>query len=198
MLLSRNPRISPFLAQARGVGCCLGSRQRVLASPLRLSLGPAQDPACPGGESSRTGGSHAKPRRGSANYPGSSSRSGRVPTGPCRSCPAPECSAGAACSLGRGGCRERFGAPGLRGGVGARRESSPRSEEHTSELQSQTSISYAVFCLRWRRKWQPTPVFLPGESQGQGSMVDCRLWGHTELDLLPGASPAHTAAVLLT
>ena len=32
----------------------------------------------------------------------------------------------------------------------------------------------------WRRKWQPTPVFLPGESQGQGSLVGCRLWGHTE------------------
>ena len=27
------------------------------------------------------------------------------------------------------------------------------------------------------RKWQPTPVFLPGESQGQGSLVGCRLWG---------------------
>ena len=34
----------------------------------------------------------------------------------------------------------------------------------------------------WRRKWQPTPVFLPGESQGQGSLVGCRLWGRTELD----------------
>ena len=29
---------------------------------------------------------------------------------------------------------------------------------------------------------QPTPVFLPGESQGQGSLVGCCLWGHTELD----------------
>ena len=38
----------------------------------------------------------------------------------------------------------------------------------------------AVF--HWRRKWQPTPVFLPGESQGQGSLVGCRLWGHTESD----------------
>ena len=28
----------------------------------------------------------------------------------------------------------------------------------------------------------PTPVFLPGESQGQGSLVGCRLWGHTESD----------------
>ena len=37
--------------------------------------------------------------------------------------------------------------------------------------------------MHWRRKWQPTPVFLPGESQGRGSLVDCRLWGHTELDM---------------
>jgi len=36
--------------------------------------------------------------------------------------------------------------------------------------------------MRWRRKWQPTPVFLPGESQGWGSLVGCRLWGRTELD----------------
>ena len=36
--------------------------------------------------------------------------------------------------------------------------------------------------MHWRRKWQPTPVFLPGESQGQGSLVGCRLWGRTELD----------------
>ena len=34
----------------------------------------------------------------------------------------------------------------------------------------------------WRRKWQPTPVFLPGESQGKRSLVGCRLWGHTESD----------------
>ena len=32
--------------------------------------------------------------------------------------------------------------------------------------------------MHWRRKWQPTPVFLPGESQGWGSLVGCRLWGH--------------------
>ena len=31
--------------------------------------------------------------------------------------------------------------------------------------------------MHWRRKWQPTPVFLPGESQGPGSLVGCRLWG---------------------
>ena len=36
--------------------------------------------------------------------------------------------------------------------------------------------------MHWRRKWQPTPVFLPAESQGRGSLVGCHLWGHTESD----------------
>ena len=39
-----------------------------------------------------------------------------------------------------------------------------------------TSLSLFSF-MHWRRKWQPTPVFLPGESQGLGSLVGCRLWG---------------------
>ena len=41
-----------------------------------------------------------------------------------------------------------------------------------------TSLSLFTF-MHWRRKWQPTPVFLPGESQGRGSLVGCCLWGHT-------------------
>ena len=44
-----------------------------------------------------------------------------------------------------------------------------------------TSLSLFTF-MHWRRKWQPTPVFLPGESQGGGSLLGCRLWGHTESD----------------
>ena len=40
-----------------------------------------------------------------------------------------------------------------------------------------TSLSLLTF-MHWRRKWQPTPVFMPGESQGWGSLVGCRLWGH--------------------
>ena len=44
-----------------------------------------------------------------------------------------------------------------------------------------TSLSLFTF-MHWRRKWQPPPVFLPGESQGQGSLVGCCLWGHTESD----------------
>ena len=44
-----------------------------------------------------------------------------------------------------------------------------------------TSLSLFTF-MHWRRKWQPTPVFLPGESQGRGSLVGCRLGGRTESD----------------
>ena len=44
-----------------------------------------------------------------------------------------------------------------------------------------SSLSLFTF-MHWRRKWQPTPVFLPGESQGWGSLVSCHLWGHTESD----------------
>ena len=43
-----------------------------------------------------------------------------------------------------------------------------------------TSLSLFTF-MHWRRKWQPTPVFLPGESQGQGSLVGCRLWDRTRV-----------------
>ena len=44
-----------------------------------------------------------------------------------------------------------------------------------------TSHSLFTFMHR-RRQWQPTPVFLPGESQGRGSLVGCHLWGRTESD----------------
>ena len=46
---------------------------------------------------------------------------------------------------------------------------------------SRTQLSDFTF-THWRRKWQPTPVFLPGESQGRWSMVGCHLWGRTESD----------------
>ena len=43
------------------------------------------------------------------------------------------------------------------------------------------SLSLFTF-MHWRKKWQPTPVFLPGESQGQRNLVGCHLWGCTESD----------------
>ena len=55
-----------------------------------------------------------------------------------------------------------------------------------------TSLWLFTF-IHWRRKWQPTPVFLPGESQGRGSLVGCRLWGshrvgHDWSDLAAGGT----------
>ena len=54
-----------------------------------------------------------------------------------------------------------------------------------------TSLLLFTF-LHWRRKWQPTPVFLPGESQGRGSLVGCRLWGRTESDTTEVTAAAAT------
>ena len=50
-----------------------------------------------------------------------------------------------------------------------------------SQTRLVTSLSLFTF-MHWRRKWQPTPAFLPGESQVRRSLVDCCLWGHTESD----------------
>ena len=45
-----------------------------------------------------------------------------------------------------------------------------------------TRLSDFTF-MHWRRTWQPTPVFLPGESQGRGSLVGCPLRGCTESEV---------------
>ena len=37
--------------------------------------------------------------------------------------------------------------------------------------------------IPWRRAWQPTPVFLPGESHGQRGLVGYSPWGCTESDM---------------
>ena len=50
-----------------------------------------------------------------------------------------------------------------------------------SRTQLSDFISLVTF-MHGRRKWQPTPVFLPGESQGRWGLLGCRLWGRTESD----------------
>ena len=42
---------------------------------------------------------------------------------------------------------------------------------------------HAAYTYVWRRRWQPTPVLLPGKSHGQRSLVGCSPWGHEELDM---------------
>ena len=58
--------------------------------------------------------------------------------------------------------------------------------EEPGRLQSMGSLEvrhdFTFTFIHWRRKWQPTPVFLPGESQGWESLVGCRLCGRTESD----------------
>ena len=58
-----------------------------------------------------------------------------------------------------------------------------------------TSLSLFIF-MHWRRKWQPTPMFLPGESQGRQSLVGCCLWdrrvGHDWCDLAAAAATIDT------
>ena len=45
-----------------------------------------------------------------------------------------------------------------------------------------SDFTFPFSFMHWRRKWQPTPVFLPGESQEQGSLVGCQVRGRTESD----------------
>ena len=44
----------------------------------------------------------------------------------------------------------------------------------------------------WRRKWQPAPVFLPGESQGQRSLAGCHPWDSKELGMAEQLTRTHT------
>ena len=92
-------------------------------------------------------------------------------------------------------CKRSFKIPATSDGKGKKHSSTlawkiPWTEE-PGRLQSMGSlrvrhdgVTYlSLFTvMHWRRKWQPTRVFLPGESQGRGSLVGCRLWGLTELN----------------
>ena len=48
--------------------------------------------------------------------------------------------------------------------------------------------------IPWRRAWQPTPVFLPGEYHGQRSLAGYSSWGHKELDTTEVTHQAHMLA----
>ena len=62
-------------------------------------------------------------------------------------------------------------------------------------MQSLERIRYyfpECLVINWRRKWQPTPVFLTGEPHGQRSLVCCCPWGHTESDMTQATTEAIT------
>ena len=56
----------------------------------------------------------------------------------------------------------------------------------------ETQVWLQVRKIPWRRKWQPTPVFLPGESHGQRNLMGYNPWGHKELDTTDRLERAHT------
>ena len=59
------------------------------------------------------------------------------------------------------------------------------------------NVYEATQTFKWRRKWQPTPIFWPGESQGQRSLVGCHLWGRTESDMTEAMQQQQTFRSLL-
>ena len=60
--------------------------------------------------------------------------------------------------------------------------------------EGRTRLSDFTFTfMHRRRKWQPNPVFLPGEAQGRRSLVGCSLWGLTESDTTEVMSAAAAA-----
>ena len=70
------------------------------------------------------------------------------------------------------------------------RPSNPALYPDQVALFSRTAVAHTCPpCFRpptpqyWRRKWQPTPVFLPREPCGQRSLVGCCPWGRTESDM---------------
>ena len=62
----------------------------------------------------------------------------------------------------------------------------PWAEAFHGVAKSRTQLSDFTFTCHFHaleKEMQPTPVFLPGKSLGRGSLVGCRLWGHTESDM---------------
>ena len=58
----------------------------------------------------------------------------------------------------------------------------PVSDGKTSACSAGDPGSIPVGKIPWRRKWQPTPVLLPGKFRGRRSLVGCRPWGREESD----------------
>ena len=58
-----------------------------------------------------------------------------------------------------------------------------QSMGHEESDMTEWDLTFTFNFVHWTGKWQTTPVFLPGESQGRGSLVGCRPWGCTESDM---------------
>ena len=52
----------------------------------------------------------------------------------------------------------------------------------TEKSSQKRGLLYDKRKIPWRRKWQPTPIFLPGKSHGQRILADYSPWGHKDSD----------------
>ena len=77
-----------------------------------------------------------------------------------------------------------FKSSGFQGGREEKREG---SENELLEL---------ILRVNWRRKWQPSPVFLPGEFHGQRSLVGYNPWGHKESDTIERITHTHKSQMV--
>ena len=59
----------------------------------------------------------------------------------------------------------------------------PQADLQTQADPGRPGFNPLVGKIPWRRKWQPTPVLLPGKSHGQRSLVGYSSWGHKESDM---------------
>ena len=63
------------------------------------------------------------------------------------------------------------------------KESDAMQEPQEAGASGDVGLDPWVRKIPWRREWQPTPVFLPGEFHGQKSLEGYSPWGHKELDM---------------
>ena len=63
--------------------------------------------------------------------------------------------------------------------------------------QKPTKKKWSKKLLLWSRKWQPTPVLLPGKVYGQRSVASCSPWGRKELDTAEQLSPNKQGPTLI-
>ena len=73
---------------------------------------------------------------------------------------------------------------GFPGGARGKKKKKKKKKKNTCQCRrhKRHGFSLWVWKIPWRKAWQPTPIFLPGESLGQGSLVGYSSWGHKELD----------------
>ena len=81
---------------------------------------------------------------------------------------------------------------------GAEIPHNPGCEQEVNMLLSHCSFGcfYCSIKIPWRRKWWPTPLFLPGKSQGQRSLEGYGPWGHKESDTTEPLNMHRTSLVI--